>query len=153
MKSFQEKSNIAVEMIARAKLVNLQETYNDDELLDTMEQIEKEFTNYIEYSLANQNFYELFLDWLRANIKELIFNESINTLVSTNDVYLIASFIKGVFEVDFETFENCTYPELNEIEFYNDLCDVECTMKCKFPIDSTLLKEIMEDYIITHEYS
>jgi len=142
MKSFQEKSNIALEMVARAKLVNLQETYNDDGLMDTMEEIEKTFVTYIEDSLANQDFYELFLDWLRANIKELIAVET-----STDDIYIIANIIDGVREVDLDTFyEYSTYQKLNEIQFYNSLDDGGCEIKCIFTRDSDVLENIIHEY-------
>jgi len=137
MKTFQEKSNIALEMIARAKLVNLQGNYNDDELIDTMQNIENEFVVLIENTLTNQNFYSVFIDWLRANVKELI--------DTPTNVYLILK-ETGLYEVNQDEFNIHYYTLENPEYFYKLLLNDEYMAKCVFKSNSPLLKTIIEEY-------
>ena len=142
MKTSQEKAMIALDIIARAKLVNQQTIYDNEELEITMNTIEKQFVDFIENDLTNQNFYVVFLEWLKSNVKELITKEPYC-------VYLIANVQDGVVEVESDFYDNYWYAEYIQVSnesFYNALKYDDYNVKSKFPSNSTLLVQIIEEY-------
>ena len=134
-----QKSQIAIEIVARAKLVNLQGTYNDEELLDAIESIEKEFNEEVAETLTNQDYYEVLLDWVRANVKELISH--------VTSVYLV---LKGnvIYEVEQDDYIDTPFYPVTP-DYLNDLLangDDEHYAKAVFKSNSPLLKSLIEDY-------
>lgn len=132
-----QKSQIAIEIVARAKLVNLQGTYNDEELLDAIESIEKEFNEEVAETLTNQDYYEVLLDWVRANVKELI--------TPYENLYLLLK-EHGVYEVTEYTFTHSIHPLETPEDFYNMVLDGEYNAKAIFKSNSPLLKSLIEEY-------
>ena len=146
MKSFQEKSTIALEIVARVKLVNLQGKYNDEELVAAIIDIENVFVEHVGSTLTNQDYYQVFLDWLRANIKELI---TVKNNVGDVNVYLTADVVNGVVEVDLETFDDSEYQNVNEPAFYKALSEDDCAVKCIFYRGSDVFNKVSNEYTIS----